>query len=270
MSPIATSWYESATFWTIFIGALAGISGTALGAWMTNRYANPKHQLEFQWMTNTALLEAASGTSAMTLQYRGVPLAEPRIIDVNIENASKKDITASSFHADAPIEIFLDSKIIEVKGIGNWPSTSAPPGWSISPSGDRLLILPSLLTGGQEVTFSVIVDGPGDESKFRFIAPLTGVTPKHLPKEDATRSGPGRWVSVVAAVAVFLSAVTGIALYQSWGRLDDSYKDSETLYKHAYFLTRCAQTRNLNKSQREECEKIARDASDYLDTLRRK
>ncbi|MFF7976993.1 hypothetical protein [Streptomyces sp. NPDC007905] len=184
---MAASLLESATFWTIFVGAATTLLGAILGAWLPHRYANPKQQLEFQWRKNTALLDAASGASALAVSHSGSALTEPRIIDFLIRNVGKKDITADSFHGGASIEVELDSRIIEVKGVDNAPTTSAPPTWAISPSGDRLLIAPSLLLGRQEVSFSIIVDGPGDESKFRFIAPLTGVSPRNVPTANPTK-----------------------------------------------------------------------------------
>ncbi|GGW30772.1 hypothetical protein GCM10010503_02980 [Streptomyces lucensis JCM 4490] len=220
---MAASLLESATFWTVFVGAVTTLVGAVVGAWLSHRYSNPKQQLEFQWRKNTALLEAASGASALAVSHSGSALTEPRIIDFFIRNAGKKDITADSFHGGASIEVKLDSKIIEVKGVDNAPDTSAAPSWSISPSQDRLLIAPSLLVGRQEVSFSVIVDGPGDESKFRFIAPLSGVSPRNVPTTDPNRKG----VRLPAA-AVFVLAVSMMSTLIVFGNtMTDNAKQRE-------------------------------------------
>lgn len=266
MSPLASSWLESGTFWTVAVGAAASILSAAFGAWMANRYNNPKHRLEFQWYKNTSLLEAASGSGALTVQHGGTALTEPRVIDVSIRNNGKKEITASTFHANQPIEISLDSKIIEVKDIQNEPPTSTPPNWSISPGGDKLLISPSLLVAKQQFKISVVADGPGDESKFRFIAPLIGIEPEQVLRYDHEKSTQRTKKLMNTALCLcagtMVMAAIGLAIVSNQSQ--DLLRDYDRVFDNRQDLSVCYQAENakvgVDAKIKARCEKAVRDS----------
>ncbi|MFJ8346048.1 hypothetical protein ACIQ9J_06700 [Streptomyces sp. NPDC094153] len=182
MQLLASAWYQSGAFWTIVVGAVATLVGGVVGAYFNNRFVNPKRELQYQWWKNTSLLETSDPSgSSLRVQHGTTTLTEPRVIDVLLRNVGKKEITASDFHLGKPIEISLDSTIIEVKSVTTEPPTSVVPSVGVSHTNKELLISPCLLVGRQEVFISVVADGPGDERKFSLRAPLIGIDPKRLP-----------------------------------------------------------------------------------------
>ncbi|MET9964452.1 hypothetical protein ABZZ80_00625 [Streptomyces sp. NPDC006356] len=171
---LAGSWYESGTFWTIAIGALATLLGGAVGAWLTNRYSNPKRELHYAWLKNVSLLHTDAGNpNPLSVHHGASVLANPRIVDVLLRNSGKQPITASSFHGGNSIELDLDATIIDVLTVKSMPSTTMAPNYTHS--GSVLSVPPSLLVGGQAVTFSVVVDGPAENLALR--SPLSDVDP---------------------------------------------------------------------------------------------
>ncbi|MFH8737371.1 hypothetical protein [Streptomyces sp. NPDC017964] len=218
MRTVDSSWYESGTFWTVSVGAAATILGVVLGAWLTNKFNNPKRRLEYEWRKNTSLLETSSPTgSSLRVQHGTATLAHPRVIDIMLRNSGKKEIVAVDFHAGAPIEIALDCVVVEIKNVATAPSTSLTPAVSISPSGRDLLVSPSLLVGGQEVVISVVADGPGDETAWNVRSPLVGIDPKFIERVEVDRTDPLRQLSlkfnrIMAPYTVFMVLLMGIVL----------------------------------------------------------
>ncbi|MFD6421573.1 hypothetical protein [Streptomyces sp. NPDC060198] len=195
-------------WWAIIATTLTAILGAPAAAYIQGRIVNGKPILEYQWLKNTALLAAPlGGDSALSIRHQETALRNPRIIDVSIRNAGKKEITESSFHAGNPIEIsFDDSTIVEVKGVVTRPADRPQPIWTLSPDNKKLLIQPCLIAGAQESVFSIIADGEGDESKFRLISPIVGAEAKHVPvAEENPRRGLVP-ISVVLVLSVCLAA----------------------------------------------------------------
>ncbi|MGN9819371.1 hypothetical protein ACTMUQ_28985 [Streptomyces sp. SD11] len=192
--PIASGLFESATFWTILIGAMATLIGAALGAWLTNKYSNPKREIHFAWIQNVSLLDTStgSGSAPLSVSHGTTVLAKPRIIDVTLHNAGKQAITASSFHAGRPIEIDLDATIIDVLNVKTSPSTSIMPSWVIS--GNVLEVPPCLLTGGQIVDFSILADGDSGNPIVR--SPLTDITPVEVKERPSLGSFEERFLKL--------------------------------------------------------------------------
>ncbi|MFI7408528.1 hypothetical protein ACIBU0_07655 [Streptomyces sp. NPDC049627] len=218
-------WLESGTLWTVAIGALASILSAVAGAWVSNKYSNPKRELQYQWRKNTSLLETSSSSaSSLTVTHGSTPLAEPRVIDVLLRNHGRREITSGDFHNGDPITVKLDCLIVELKGVHSEPPTSIAPLVTVSSSNEELLVSPCLLVGGQEVVITVVADGPGDENKFELRSPLVGMRPPKL------ITGPGQEEKFqeikknAQAAGYFLAGVAVAMLFLFADDVPDSWK----------------------------------------------
>ncbi|WP_406490560.1 hypothetical protein OHB06_00815 [Streptomyces sp. NBC_01604] len=137
---LADGLLQSGTFWSILFGLLGAIGGAAIGAYYNARLSNPKQVLEYRWLSSVSLLNArsASGTPAsLTVKHGTTNLTEARVVELLIKNSDKSSIIADDFHGGKPIEIGLDSKIIDIIDQRSSPPTAAPPTVNIT-SQDRI------------------------------------------------------------------------------------------------------------------------------------
>ncbi|MFD4621841.1 hypothetical protein [Streptomyces sp. NPDC058475] len=183
MAILSAPWYASSVFWTIFIGAVASILSGVLGAWLANRYNNPKRRIMYGWPKNVSLLETtSSGANPLVISHgtSSSVLTDPRIVDIELRNLDKADIASPMFDNSDPIVFDLDADIVDILETDVQPVTAPMPSWSYS--GKQIKIAPSLLKTGQIVTFSVLVDGAADDLKATF--PLSGVDPVGINYSD--------------------------------------------------------------------------------------
>ncbi|MFM9634517.1 hypothetical protein ACKI10_44055 [Streptomyces galilaeus] len=176
------------TFLTISVGLLTAVLGAAVGAWLTNKYNNPKQELKYAWVKNVSLLNASGdGPTALTVAHGGNTLTHPRIVDIRLRNQGTKPITQASFHADMPIQVDLDAAIIDVLSVKSVPSTAIAPRYYLTEG--QLMIEPSLLKPNQTVVFSMLVDGAADNLKFQSpLADVDVVEEQTYGYEDVIRS----------------------------------------------------------------------------------
>ncbi|MFD3919126.1 hypothetical protein [Streptomyces sp. NPDC058595] len=218
MTLSSPSWLASGTFWQILFSVFTTFLGVVIGAWLTNKYNNPRRELQYQWRKNTPLLETStSSASNLTVSHGSTPLAEPRVIDVLLRNQGRKEITSSDFHNGDPITVKLDCSIIELKEVHNDPSTSVPPEVTVSSDKTELIVSPSLLVAGQEVVITVVGDGPGNEEEFSLRSPLVGVRPPKQIKDADLSQGViysrvkkyGEWFIAGAVAALAVVSLSG-------------------------------------------------------------
>ncbi|MFF0836670.1 MULTISPECIES: hypothetical protein [unclassified Streptomyces] len=190
MMILAGGWWVSGALWQFAITTITGIAVGVLGAVATLRASHPKRLLSWQVHSNKPLDSWNSAgppppdsVPAIAVTFLGTPLAKPRIIELSIENRGRLDITSDMFHGGRPMEFDFGVDVCAVLDLTTAPGGSVKPEietgtWMVvgtRTSGDSWLHLkPSLLSGQQKVTFTLLVDG--DEKPVQLLAaPLVNV-----------------------------------------------------------------------------------------------
>ncbi|MFD9813995.1 hypothetical protein [Streptomyces sp. NPDC059080] len=187
METVAGDGWASASFWQFVITTVASFAVGGLGAWATLRSSNPKRKVNWWIQSNTPLISSplfsADDETALSVRFRGTKLRRPRIIELVVANEGRRDITAAMFHGNEPITFDLGAMVCLILEVTTRPSGSVRPSFETplwTSIGDRtsgenwLNIPPCLLSRGQVVTVTVLVDG--DEKPVECLtAPLVEV-----------------------------------------------------------------------------------------------
>jgi hypothetical protein len=172
MTPLAGDWWASGSLWQFVITIISGIAVGVLGAWATLRSSDPKRKVVWWVQSNTPLIRPDEDrTVAVTLQ--GLPLNNPRVVELVIANQGSRDITADMFHANDSMRFDFGVYVCKILDIATQPGGSVRPSLEAGPY--RLVasgtvpsrvefstwveFAPSLLSRGQVVTVTVLVDG---------------------------------------------------------------------------------------------------------------
>ncbi|MFJ8045940.1 hypothetical protein ACIRBX_36055 [Kitasatospora sp. NPDC096147] len=197
MNILAGDWWSAGAFWQYVITTVVGVLVGALAAWATIRSANPKRVINWWVKSNTSLIvpQLPAGGGGLTVQLGGQQLQKPRIVELVITNEGSRDITAAMFHNNASIRFGFDgTNVCAVLSVDTQPTGTVLPSLDIGPvvsvgtarlAEDWVDVLPSLLSRGQAVTVTVLVDG--DEKDVRCIgAPLVDVEVTNHPRGGAS------------------------------------------------------------------------------------
>ncbi|MBB4714443.1 hypothetical protein [Streptomyces luteogriseus] len=162
---IAESWYESGSFWQFAITTIVAVAVGALAAWATMRSANPKRRLNYGTRTNASLLIAShSQSGALQVTHNGTPVSRPRIVELELRNSGRRDITAAQFHANEPLKFNLGADVVGVLGMASEPSGTIAPSIELPHATPRVIAIPpSLLARKQVFRVALLVDGPRAE-----------------------------------------------------------------------------------------------------------
>jgi hypothetical protein len=252
MMTVSAPWYESGTFWTVFVGAVVAVAVAVFAAYSNYRIVNPKRLFTYSPRKNTSLLNAAgqvSGTLSVT--HGATQLTRPRVVEIEIKNEGRVAVTAQDFHAGDPIEFEVGAPIVALLESDTMPPHSRIPNSSIS--GSMLKIEPSLLSAKQSASFTLLVDGPRADLQCR--SSLVNVPVKERKPDDPLTAAQARFArralrgSLVMASVCFLTlGYTFIVVNQAADTLDDSkkvLKDAQEVYDEASKLTE--QARKLAK-----------------------
>ncbi|MEU5298636.1 hypothetical protein [Streptomyces umbrinus] len=106
-------------------------------------------------------------TNGVGLEVRrnGNALTDPHVLEIQLLNRGRRDITSSHFDAGQPIRLDVGLPIIELLTTTSEPTSLHPPTTVID--GTALKIGPSLLARRQTVTFAVLVEGHSTQPGFQ-------------------------------------------------------------------------------------------------------
>lgn len=84
----AGDWWAEGSVWQFVIPIVVGIAVGALSAWATLRANNPKRKLNWWVQSNTPILTLpqSAASDPLTVNFHGVQLKKPRIVELTIVN----------------------------------------------------------------------------------------------------------------------------------------------------------------------------------------
>jgi hypothetical protein len=175
---IAGEWYQSGTFWTA-AGVVAGLIALPVSAWVAFRVAHPKRSVTYRLRSSAYLLHGFRHVrGSMQVSLNGEALAGPHVLLVELRNEGRRDVLSEMYEAGQPIRLHVGAPVLELLGASSEPAGLRPP--VVVVAGSELRIGPSLISRGQRISFTVLVDGP--QPRLDCHAALAGV--------DVRRVGP--------------------------------------------------------------------------------
>jgi hypothetical protein len=233
MVTVSAPWYESGTFWTIFVGAVVAVAVAIFAAYWNYRTVHPKRLFTYSPRKNTSLLNASgqfSGT--LSVRHDGTQLSRPRVVEIEIRNEGRTAVTAQDFHAGDPIEFEVGAPVIALLESGTTPPHNRIPNFSIA--GTMLKIEPSLLSSKQSASFTLLVDGPRAELQCR--SSLVNVPVKERKPDYPLTVAEARFIRRVFRASVAMAAVCFLTLGYSFTVLnqgEDLLDNSKRILKEA-------------------------------------
>lgn len=160
---IAESYIGSAEFWNTVISGVIGIVVGVAAAAIGYRAQNPKRRILWEEHSNQSLVPAtASGApSPVTISVGGLPhpLPEARLIELKVRNAGRKDVKRDDFTMENDSLVFdFGVPVVAVVDVATDPPSAPTPGVDLN--GTQLKVQKSPILRGQEIAFSVLVNGP--------------------------------------------------------------------------------------------------------------
>ncbi len=230
MVRVAAEWYESATFWTVSIGAATTLLGGIVGAWLTNVYAHPRRQFRYTFAKNSSLLIADTAQDPLTVRHGTTTLNKPRLIEMRFSYRGKKPLTQDSFHAGNPIVIDLKAEIISEVAAATGPHTVTRPPYSTD--GTKFKIEPALWVPNQWMNITLLVDG--EYRRPDFSSTLTDATPLESEAEEQREAKRNNrfiaWVALIGSICLVIFVILAVGLRL---KLNEA---SDELYKSTYEL----------------------------------
>ncbi|MFJ6183752.1 hypothetical protein [Streptomyces sp. NPDC092295] len=205
MGHISAAWFEEGSLSQFLIPLAVGVFIGVMGVWGAITAANPKRVFRWWVKSDRPLISHSLDSDSddgLSVQYGGIPVEAPSIIELAFAIQGRRDITAAMFHNGESIVFDLGAPVISIVDVASEPSDAATPSWSyagVMVMGRRvtaerwLHVDPSLLRRGQKVVITLLVDGPPENVRC-LSAPLVDVKVAYRPPREVT----GPLVQVVA------------------------------------------------------------------------
>jgi hypothetical protein len=165
------AWYTSGTFWA-GAGTVTAVLGAVAAMWVSITVGFPRRRLYYGMPATARLLINPAGMrSDLELRRRGTPLADPRVLTIELVSHGLKDIPIDAYKDRQPLQLDVGAHIVEVLQVASSPDALAAP--NIRVDGTSLKIGPSLIGKRHEITITVLTDG--EEPSLTCPSPLIGV-----------------------------------------------------------------------------------------------
>ncbi|MEU0190133.1 hypothetical protein ABZ250_09790 [Streptomyces afghaniensis] len=230
MTPSASPWYESGTFWSISVGAVVAAGAAVLGAWATLRAATSKGRLTYCLRKNIALLNADDQIPiSLSVVHGSTSVQNPRLVEIQVRNEGRRDIVAGDFHGAIPIKFNLGAPVVALLGIDRHPEVAPEP--DVTHEETFLKINPSLIPRGQLVSFSVLIDKE-EEVDVEVEAALVDVRvgKRHVTEEAAVSREKYSWTLFACCILFVLLALASSFSFRLNQDLRETRKDLDSEY----------------------------------------
>lgn len=233
MMTVSAPWYESGTFWTVFVGAVVAVAVGIFAAYANYRTVNPRRLFTYCPRKNTSLLNASSQVSgAVSVTHGAIQLTNPRVVEIEIKNEGRLAVTAQDFHGGDSVEFEVGAPIVALLESDTVPSHSRVPNHSFS--GSVLKIEPSLLSSKQSASFTLLIDGPRAELQCR--SSLINVPVKGIRPEDPPSIAQARYARRALRASIVIAAACTFTLASAFyvaNQAEDSVEEAQKVLKDA-------------------------------------
>jgi len=135
---------------------VAALAAAAV-VWATISVGFPRRRLYFGLRATAPLLTApADMQSDLELRHRGIALADPRVLTIELVSRGRKDIPSEAYNDRQPLHLDVGARIVEILQVTSEPETLPAP--QITTDGTLLRIGPSLIGRRHQITINVPTD----------------------------------------------------------------------------------------------------------------
>ncbi|MET7291914.1 hypothetical protein ABZS79_07185 [Streptomyces griseoloalbus] len=226
---ITASYLWSNDFWNTAITAVVAVAVGVVAALATMKASNPKRGIEWEVHSNQSLIPDSTvpgNNVTITHSLHPHPLNEARIVELKIKNKGRRDIEPGHFTLDNESLVFdFGAPIVTVLNIAVEPSSAPEP--DIVTTGSKFAVSKSPIKRGQELAYSVLVNGPESDVKLHRDSILN--TPV---REHNTEAATFRRIKLGLISITALLAVGGFAAVQSMLDARDTMRSQVQQNRH--------------------------------------
>ncbi|EFG04691.1 hypothetical protein [Streptomyces clavuligerus] len=201
---LAESWSDPSVVVSI-AALLATVAVGVVAAVVARRASFAKRRLTHDLAPPARLLPPGSG-DRLVVTCDGSALRDPHIAEVHLANTGRRDIASGLFDGARPIRFELNAPVVEILDTHWEGATHARP--TVTADGSALLLQPTLLPRGLEMTVRALVDG---RPSLTIHAELLDVDVRRRPRA-ATWEKSTRRAVLASAVALLSTVVQAVLL----------------------------------------------------------
>jgi hypothetical protein len=230
----AENYIGSNDFWNTLITAIVAIVVAVCAAWATLRSVNPRRRLIWRQHVNTTLLPDVNPATGISVTHGQNAVAEPRLVELLIKNAGRRDVQGSDFvNAENSLVFDFGAPIVSVLGSRVEPATAAPCVTSHRES--ELRIHPGLISRGQTIHLTVLVDGADREAVLK-LASILETPVKEGGQGDFEPTS--KRLLMLSQIAVLVAAMVAVvfAMYSAHKEIDaiaEAFRKDREMMKKA-------------------------------------
>ena len=184
-------------------GIVVAVIAIAVGIWAARRYGNRRGVMLFTCYSTQLIPDLPfSAKDLLKVEYRDIPVHDPHLLNLRLQNVGPRDIASSNFDAGRPVTIKTNSKFYGFVTLSHPKQTV---GRAIGSDGE-IDIMPMLLKRAEVWEASAIISGAPN---VEIDAPLIDVNVLDRKTFDA-KVARSLFISILRAVAAGVGG--GIAL----------------------------------------------------------
>ena len=176
-------------------GIVVAIIAIAVGIWAARRYGNQRGAALFTYDSTQLIPDLPfSAKDLLKVEYRDIPVHDPHLLTLRLQNVGPRDIASSNFDAGRPVTVRTNCNFYGFVSLSHPKQTTSR---AIGSDGE-IDIKPMLLKRGETWEASAIISGA---PKVEFDAPLVDVNVLDRKAFDA-KLARNLFISILRALAV--------------------------------------------------------------------
>lgn len=193
------------------VTAVVAIPVTISLGWLAYRAVWPRRKLRWSARVRPLMSHGAAHTNRLAVDFQGVRLARPHIVEVELSNVGNKDLEPVHFNGRS-VDIHSSVSVVDVLQHGSSPSVQR----TLQPvviGGRVSLATATPLHRGQTLTYVLLVDGADPEIELR--ASVSNARIERVPVSEPTvpRAVVVKQVLVLLSATLLVTLTAGVLFY---------------------------------------------------------